>query len=344
MHRQSITLMLFFLLLLAGIGCSLLSLAGLNLQPATATPYPSNTASQAAHQVEITAAQSQTAQPAVPALPTSLPSPSSTPTPVAVRFAVIGDYGQGDQNEADVANLVKSWDVDFIITVGDNNYPSGSAETIDQNIGQFYHEFIYPYRGAYGDGSDTLRFFPVLGNHDLDIDRAQAYYDYFELPGNERYYDFIQGPLHFFALNSDSREIDGVGRSSVQAEWLRERLAASNSAWKIVYGHHPPYTSGLRGPVDWMQWPFKEWGATAYLSGHDHFYERLEIDGLPYFINGIGGGPIYDIGFAAAGSIVRFNDDYGAMLVTATEQQISFQFITRSGSVVDEYTISKNQP
>lgn len=61
------------------------------------------------------------------------------------RFAVIGDYGSGRPQEQDVANLVKSWNPDFIITTGDNNYPNGEASTIDPNIGQFYHDFIYPY-------------------------------------------------------------------------------------------------------------------------------------------------------------------------------------------------------
>ena len=36
------------------------------------------------------------------------------------RFAVIGDFGSGNQDEQDVADLVESWDVDFIITTGDN--------------------------------------------------------------------------------------------------------------------------------------------------------------------------------------------------------------------------------
>ncbi len=83
-----------------------------------------------------------------------------------VRFAVIGDFGQAGQPEQDVANLVKSWDPDLIITVGDNNYPVGAATTIDQNIGQYYHDFIYPYMGAYGAGATANRFFPSLGNHD----------------------------------------------------------------------------------------------------------------------------------------------------------------------------------
>ncbi len=61
-------------------------------------------------------------------------------------FAVIGDFGQAGPDEAAVATLVKSWQPDFVATVGDNNYPDGEASTIDANIGQYYHEFIFPYK------------------------------------------------------------------------------------------------------------------------------------------------------------------------------------------------------
>src|SRR5262245_65541757 len=65
--------------------------------------------------------------------------------PSSTTFAVIGDYGGGGSNEQAVANLVHSWNPDFIATTGDNNYPSGDASTIDANIGQYYHDYIYPY-------------------------------------------------------------------------------------------------------------------------------------------------------------------------------------------------------
>ncbi len=58
-----------------------------------------------------------------------------------IRFAVIGDYGLASQGEQEVANLVKSWAPSFIVTTGDNNYPSGAASTIDENTGQYYHDF-----------------------------------------------------------------------------------------------------------------------------------------------------------------------------------------------------------
>lgn len=256
-----------------------------------------------------------------------------------VRFAIIGDYGLDGQAEADVAALVKGWEPDFILTTGDNNYEMGAVDTIDANIGQYYHEYIAPYSGSYGAGAESNRFFPVLGNHDWRTPDAQPYLDYFALPGNERYYEFAWGPLHFFALDSDSNEPDGVGMSSAQAAWLQGALAASRAPWQIVYFHHPPYSSGVHGSIDWMRWPFETWGASAVISGHDHIYERLAIGALPYFINGLGGGPRYEFGAILPESQVRYNSAHGAMLVEADAAEISFQFITINGEMIDSYTL-----
>jgi tartrate-resistant acid phosphatase type 5 len=271
--------------------------------------------------------------------PTPLP-PSATPLPVT-RFAVIGDFGLAGDPERDVANLVKNWNPEFIITTGDNNYPDGRAETIDENIGQYFHEYIYPYVGQYGTGSEANRFFPALGNHDWNTDRAQPYFDYFTLPGNERYYDFVWGTVHLFAVDSDSREPDGVGRSSIQAQWLQEKLAASSSPWNIVYMHQPPYASSGDGSIVWAQWPYQAWGVTAVLAGHSHVYERLSVDGFPYFVNGLGGGPRYALGAPIPGSQIHYRDDYGAMFIEATPEKIIFQFITRQNLVIDSYEIQK---
>lgn len=274
--------------------------------------------------------------PSLPVRPTPLaPAPAGT-----IRFAVIGDYGGGGQPEADVAALVHSWNPDFIITVGDNNYPSGAASTIDPNIGQFYHDFIYPYTGNYGGGATENKFFPSLGNHDWLASNAQPYLNYFTLPNNERYYDFERGPVHFFAIDSDSQEPAGITAASPQALWLRDALAAAATPWKLVYFHHAPYSSGAHGSTLALQWPFADWGASAVLAGHDHTYERILQDGIPYFVDGLGGYTIYAFGSPIPGSIVRYNANFGAMLVEATTAQITFQFITRSGAVIDAYTLT----
>ena len=270
--------------------------------------------------------------------PSLTPTPSDTPEPVT-RFAVIGDYGLAGQPEADVAALVLSWSPDFVITTGDNNYPDGSAQTIDENIGQYYHSFIYPYFGNYGEGADINRFFPSVGNHDWRATNGQPYLDYFTLPGNERYYDFTWGPLHLFSINSDQNEPDGMDPSSVQAAWLQQKLAASTSPWQIVYTHYAPYSSGTYGVNTWIQWPFKEWGVDAVLSGHEHSYERLLIKDLVYFVNGAGGGSLYNFRNPIQGSMVRFNSDYGAMLAEVTREKIVFWFFTRQKVLIDEFTL-----
>jgi tartrate-resistant acid phosphatase type 5 len=297
---------------------------------------------------------SNTPTPFPPATETPLPPPTNTPsftatltpslTPTAtmeppIRFAVIGDYGLAGDAEAEVAALVLSWAPDFIITTGDNNYPSGSDQTIDENIGQYYHGYIYPYSGAYGEGADMNQFFPSIGNHDLITDAGSPYLDYFTLPGNERYYDFKWGPVHFFSINSDSNEPDGVRSSSEQAAWLQQNLAASTSPWQIVFTHYAPYSSAYHGSTAWMQWPFREWGADAVIAGHDHVYERLEVDDLVYFVNGLGGGQRYWFIAPLPTSMVRYRSDYGAMLVEASVEKIVFRFINRNNELIDEYIL-----
>ncbi|MFN3650726.1 MAG: fibronectin type III domain-containing protein [Armatimonadota bacterium] len=263
--------------------------------------------------------------------------------PVA-RFAVIGDFGQAGQPEADVAALVKSLNPDFIVTVGDNNYPSGSAATIDQNIGQYYSEFIYPYTGSFARSPVAEnRFFPTLGNHDWSSTSGyQPYLSYFTLPNNERYYELARGPVHLFALNSDTHEPDGTSRTSVQANWLRQKLQASTAPWKLVFLHHPPYCSD--GSTSGVRWPYHDWGATAVFAGHEHVYERLVRDGYLYFVNGLGGGEIHPMNDPITGSMFRYDQDYGAQLITAGSQSLTFEFFSRTGALIDSFTLGTPAP
>lgn len=273
-----------------------------------------------------------------------------------VRFAVIGDYGNAARNAEDqgmqqVATMIDGWNPDIVVTAGDNNYSLGEAATIDNNIGQFYQQYIGSYTGGYGPGAGaTNRFYPAIGNHDNNSTAGYTpYTDYFTLPGNERYYDFVQGPVHFFMLNSTSDEPDGYTSSSTQAAWLQTGLQASTAAWQVVVVHHSPYgsapNSSRHGSDPIVQWDYKAWGADAVLSGHNHFYERFEVGGLPYIVTGAGGHDLDDFSAPIAGSKVRNNGDYGALLVDANESTLSFKYYTRDGRQADSFNIgAPNQP
>jgi hypothetical protein len=256
-----------------------------------------------------------------------------------LRFAVVGDYGIAGDAARDVSLLIKGWAVDLVISTGDNNYPNGAASTIDTNIGQFYSNFIFPYTGSFGSTATRNRFFPSLGNHDWESPGAAPYLSYFTLPGNERYYDFVESGVHFFAIDSDPNEPDGISQSSVQGQWLQNKLASSTEPYRFVFMHHAPFSSGQNGSHATLQWPYGAWGASAVLAGHDHLYERIIRDGVPYFVNGAGGYTLYSFAAPVAGSALRFNADFGAMLVEVDQNGALFRFITRSGVIVDSHTV-----
>ncbi|MBV7336274.1 metallophosphoesterase [Chloroflexi bacterium TSY] len=267
------------------------------------------------------------------------------------RFAVIGDFGEHGHNAHNVSQLVKSWQPDFITTVGDNHYGGKKSRGIDANIGEYYHSYIYPYLGDRGPGAFVNRFFPILGNHDwyaascVDGQCRGPYFDYFTLPGNQRYYSFDWGPVRFFMLNSDPHEPDGISGISTQAMWLRAQLATSKATWNLVYLHHPPYSSGQRhGSHEALQWPFAQWGAHVVLSGHDHTYERIHRDSIVYFVNGVGGRSHHPFGSPVDGSQLRYSNDFGAMLVDATDHSLTFEFYDTRGKLIDRYTMTAPSP
>lgn len=255
-------------------------------------------------------------------------TPTVTPEPTPLIVAVIGDFGSQEPGTLDVAALVHSWQPTLILTLGDNNYPDGSAETLPLNLA--------PYAADIAAG----RFFPVLGNHDYLTGAGQPYFDFFVLPGNERYYDFVLGPAHFFALNSDWREPDGIGAASTQARWLQARLATSTADWHIVFFHAPALVSRADSVVPAMDWPFAAWGVDLVLSGHAHIYERLARDGIPYIVNGLGGHSIYNFDATPLPeSRLRFNRDFGALRLTVTQARLAGAFISRAGLVVDTWQL-----
>jgi tartrate-resistant acid phosphatase type 5 len=263
------------------------------------------------------------------------------PKPDTTRFAVIGDYGQAGPGESKVAKLVKGWDPEFVLTLGDNNYPYGEADTIDNNVGYYFREFICPYVGKHGAGATTNRFFPSLGNHDWYTTGAKPYLDYFKsLPGNGRYYDVHWGNVHFFMLDTDPNEPDGVDAKSVQAQWLAGAAKKSKAPWQLVAGHHPPYSSASHGNEAYMQWPFKAAGVDLALFGHDHAYERIVVDGLTYIVNGLGGRSLYPFENVLPESQVRFNATLGAQLIEATSEQLTSRFYDIDGKLIDEFTLN----
>lgn len=273
-----------------------------------------------------------------------------------VRFAVIGDYGQSGAASSPagrVAAMVSAWNPGFVVTVGDNMYGNTRTDW-SALVGAHYGQFIlrdplHPERFL-EQTSRVQRFFPALGNHDAEGNDITGYEEYFHLvPGGvgrlpagsggrgvhtrvADYYDFVRGPVHFFVLDSHHALTTPASMAAKKA-WLQAGLAAERTAkWKVVVMHHPAHSSASHGSDPAMQWPFREWGVTGVLQGHDHAYERIVRDDLPYFVNGAGGAGLY--GFRnppEQGSLSRWNQSHGAMLVTADDRRMEFRFLSVDG-------------
>lgn len=74
--------------------------------------------------------------------------------------------------------------------------------------------------------------------------------------------------MRLLALDTDASEPDGITPTSVQAQWLQSRLAAATEPWKLVYGHHAPYSSSSRrSSTPALQWPYEAWGGNGGTDG-----------------------------------------------------------------------------
>jgi predicted phosphodiesterase len=249
----------------------------------------------------------------------------------SVRFAVIGDFGNGGPFQIEVARqMVKSRAVfpfEFVITLGDNLLTGSRPSDFDQ-------DFAVPYKALLDAG---VPFYATLGNHDMTNER---FYKPFNLNG-ANYYTYKKGHVRFFAL--DSNYLDPK-----QTAWVETELrGAGNGGWKICYFHHPLYSSArTHGPATDLRKVleplFVKYGVDVVMAGHDHVYERvLPQKGIYYFTEGASGelrtGDLAPSAITAKG----FDSDRSFMLMEIAGDDLYFQAISRTGVAVDSGVIHR---
>ena len=248
-----------------------------------------------------------------------------------VRFLVIGDAGTGDREQNEVAAQIVRWYKEFPFTfalmLGDNIY--GKERPQD-----FARKFERPYKRLLDAG---VKFHAALGNHD---DPNQRYYKPFNLDG-KRYRTFKEGNVRFFILDSNYLDPE-------QVQWLEKELDDSGSEWKIVYFHHPLYTTARRGPeVELraiLEPLFVKHGVDVVFTGHEHIYERFKPQrGIHHFV--VGGAAKLRRGDTRRGPLTAasFDRDRSFMIVAIVDNKMFFQVVSRGGAVVDEGILSNRE-
>jgi len=216
-------------------------------------------------------------------------------------FVVYGDNrSQPDQHARVVKRILED--------VGDRAaflLNTGDLIGDGRNLGLWVPEYFRPAEPLIR----KVCLFPVLGNHEGN---SGYYFMFFDLPGNERWYSFDYLDTHFVALDSNS----DMNPGSKQYLWLVKDLVANrDAAWKVVYLHHPPYTSGPHGGVsadgvpnekgvrqgrEYLAPLFASEEVDVVFAGHDHCYERSQYGDVVYVTTGGGGAPLYEQVNAAA--------------------------------------------
>lgn len=254
------------------------------------------------------------------------------------RFAVIGDFGTGGSDECNVANQMleehKRSELDLVLTVGDNIYPSGNPK-------HFAKHFEGPFDGLL---KEHVKFYAVLGNHDVEEGRKdQCNYSHFNM-GGSCYYSISRGNglVEFFML-------DSTDFSSGQANWLENGLRTSRALWKIVALHHPIYSSGkkhgsntaLRKVLEPLLTKYK---VQVVFAGHDHVYERLlPQQKIQHFVTGAGGKMRRgDIDMKSPIRAVSYDQDNSFMIVEVDDREMSFKSVNEKGLVVDSGVIKQS--
>lgn len=272
-----------------------------------------------------------------PAVPSSIPESLTVerqavkPADRLLRFVATADTGSGDRNQFAVGEAMARYHqqnpYNLVVLAGDNIYNNGE-------IAKIRDVFEAPYQGVLQRG---VKFRACLGNHDIRTDNGnpQVAYAGFNMRG--RYYTFQENSVQFFVLDTN-----GNADWSNQLTWFAQQLQQSRARWKIVYGHHPIYASGVYGSnpefIRTFTPLFKQYGVQLYINGHEHHYERTQpINGTTYLITGHGGASLRSVGRNewTAYAVSR----YGFSALEVYRDRIEIKGIGTDGQIFDRGTV-----
>jgi hypothetical protein len=281
-----------------------------------------------------------------------------------LNFCVIGDWGRyGDYYQKAVAEQLSSAVVgvgaSFIISTGDNIYPSGV-------ISEYDPAWKYAYEDIYVTYPTHIAWYAVLGNHDYKTnpDAEVAYSKIsarWHMPA--RYFSIKKNigkdstnTAEFFFLDttpfqkeyySDADYENSVrgNDTAAQKNWLINGLKNSTAKWKFVVGHHPLYSAGKRkgktgDMIDVFQDLFEKYKVDAYFCGHEHQLEVDEAEGYHFyeFISGAGS----ESTAVTSAPFAKFAvSDHGFLTASVTSTEMLVQYVNGDGKILYTTAIKK---
>ena len=293
-----------------------------------------------------------------------------------VKLIALGDTGEGNDGQHEVAEAMDAkceavGGCTAVLMLGDNFYDFGVKGTDDEQWGPKFEE---PYDLPNLNG---LKFYATLGNHDYGVfareGSADAHVDYSSLEVGEEsgqrttgkwsmpdiYYDVLLEHVHVFSIDTQ----DG---SDLQKDDMTQRVACSQATWKLVFGHHPRFTSGyhnndsravLEDVMKVGMFALQEsvyCDADMFLAGHDHNMEFIDqgrdpnCDQVSFVISGAGAklrDTLEELRHPedAGGDLQRYyqQDIEGFAYLEFNSKKLDFEFIDKNGKVLFSKTLTK---
>lgn len=250
---------------------------------------------------------------------------AQAPNPERVdRFIVLGDSGTGRRAQRALERRIAGEQMDAILFLGDIAYRSGTHDQIQAR-------FFAIYAGIF----QRIPVYAAIGNHDIRTDDGRPFEDVFWLPGNERWYSFDLGDVHFVVLDTTR-----IGPE--QVAWLELDLARSERQFTVVLAHHPPFTSARRGPSRSFQTYFvpllERHAVDLVLTGHEHHYERTKpINGIVYVVSGGGGARLTSPGRQPYTE--RAVAKHHFLILEAHGRELRVRAVDIDGKTIDEFDV-----
>jgi hypothetical protein len=188
--------------------------------------------------------------------------------PANITIAFIGDQGLGPNAEA-VLNLIKNEGADAVLHQGDFDYvddPAGWDGQINRILGP-----DFPYFATVGN-HDAARFFGTGGYQELLAARMNR----LGIPWEG---DLgVKSSFHFHGIFI-VQTAPGIFDANYDL-YIRDRLAADHSIWRISSWHKNMRLMQVGGKTDETGWGVYEEsraGGAIIATGHEHSYSRTHL-------------------------------------------------------------------
>lgn len=264
----------------------------------------------------------------------------------AFSFGIIGDTQKNPGMTGQIAKLIWDRRPHFVVHLGDVvDNGSDKKEWTDELFG--------PCRELFS----RVPVFPCIGNHEKN---HAHYYKYFSLPAPEYYYRYRYGNADFFVIDSNK----SLKPDSEQYKWLDAELGKSTAQWKVVYHHHPVWSSDENDYGDTtknlyrmgdlnarnLMALYEKHNVDMELNGHIHAYERTwplrnnkvsPKDGVIYITSGGGGGRLEGFSPLPTWFKAHVRVDFHFCYVNVHGGHLEFKAFDQKGNLFDCFDLRK---